>query len=342
LKPLDSRLIRWILESRDESKFNFANSGLSEPELGAMGVDTDYSHYLKVQGHVEADFREEVAELHRVEADEVVPTNGGSEAIFLAFTALARHERAVVPVPNYEALFRVPQALGFEVSHSLKGASEGAVAALSDPNNPTGRTQDEQVKTFLESSRRLGFTVYVNETYKEFEFHHSFKTSFDSRYPMAVSGTMTKFYGLGSLRVGWMVTRKSMAERLRRVKSLTSPDVPLYSLWISRQVLGKRRKFIERAKRIRDRSYKLARKFVKDTPEITWSNPDSAPFGLVYYEKGPDSVTLVKRLLTAGILVSPGKFFGTEKCFRLCLTSEEPSIEDGLKLLSETLHRELR
>ena len=66
--------------------------------------------------------------------------------------------------------------------------------------------------------------------------------------------------------------------------------------------------------------------------------PEAAPFCLVRYEKGPDSVTFAERLLKKeGVLVSPGDYFGAPKAFRLCFTAGRDELAAGLERLATFL-----
>ena len=337
MRPSIDRLFDWILGLGPTAKYNLTPSGLPEPELKAMGIDTSFESFAADKAENERVFAEEVARLYKVEPENVMLTNGASEAIFLAYSTFGAGGRVQVPLPNYPPMFTVPRSLGMKVENSLRPAGvHGAMIGLTDPNNPTGRSLDEDaVDSLAASARGTGTTVYVNETYMEFTFPPSPRTHFGRSRNVITSNTMTKFYGLGRLRVGWILADKQKARKLLYAKWAVSGHDSEYSLWIATQVLKKRTRFVERARRIHSANIKLVRKFLRDTDGIS-SEPGAAPFCLVHYRKGPASVSLARRLLESkGVLVSPGDFFGAPRTFRLCFTTDETTLRSGLDALSE-------
>ena len=321
------------------SRYNLTSSGLTEPDLSAMGIDTSFERFAAEKDEHARVFAETVAELYRAEPDNVVITIGGTEAIFLVYSVMGAERKAVAPLPNYEPMFTVPQSLGMKSSKSLSGTStnHGVVYGLTDPNNPTGMSLDRgAVEELIQSSKKRGSVIFVNETYKEFTFPQSPSTYFGRGENVITCSTMTKFYGLGRLRVGWILASREMARQLQRARWLTSGHNSEYSLWIAAQVLKKRREFIKRARRIYSENVGLVREFIRATPGVSTRALGPTPFCLMEYGRGPDSVSMCRKLLRrTGVLVAPGDFFGASRAFRLCFTADEKTLESGLRKLSE-------
>jgi hypothetical protein len=303
-----------------------------------MGVDTSFESFEAEKADHEREFAEEVADLYEVEPENVLATNGGSEAIFLVYSVLGDGRRAVVPLPNYPSMFDVPKALGMAVGNSLVTATR-TVFGLTDPNNPTGQGLDsETLKTLVALSGRRDNCIFLNETYKEFTFSSSPRTHFGHAPNLVVCNTMTKFYGLGRLRVGWVMADKKTTRKLRYAKWAISGHDSEYSLWIAKQALRKRRRFVERARDIVSRDVNLFHRFMEETHGVS-AELGAAPFCLVHYKGGPGSVALAGALLKeTGVLVGPGDFFGAPRAFRLCFTAEERTLKSGLDELSGFLN----
>ena len=85
LFPPEFRLVGWILENARSTAYDLSSSGLSQPRLEEMGVDTSYEAYLRAKEDHERLLAESVARLYGVDADNVVVTTGASEAIFFAY-----------------------------------------------------------------------------------------------------------------------------------------------------------------------------------------------------------------------------------------------------------------
>jgi len=342
LRPARDELFDWILSQGPNSKYNFTASGLSEPNLQAMGIDTSFEKFAAEKDEHERIFMDEVTLLYGVEPENVTLTNGGSEAIFLAYSVLGTGGSAVVPLPNYPPMFTVPRSLGMKTRGSLTARTwaRGSVLGLTDPNNPTGRSLDEgAVETLGDSAKKSDAAIYVNETYREFTFQKSAHTHFGLASNVVTSNTMTKFFGLGRLRVGWILADRRKSRKLLYAKWAVSGHDSSYSLWIATQVLRQRPKFVERARQIYSRNVKLVRRFLEQTEGVS-AELGVAPFCLVRYKGKPHSVAFARELLAqTGVLVSPGDFFGAPRAFRLCFTAEEESLKHGLAVLSEFLNK---
>ena len=342
MRPANDKLFDWILSLGPTAKYNLTSSGLSEPDLSEMGVDTSYERFAAEKDEHTRVFTEEVASLYSVEPESIVVTSGGSEAIFLVYSVLGNGAVAVVPLPNYGPMFTVPRALGLEVRNTLseRGAARATIFGLTDPNNPTGRSLDaEAVETLIESPEgRSSRIVFINEAYEEFTFPGSPRTHY-GHTDVVTCSTMTKFYGLGRFRVGWIMADRGAARTLSYAKWAVSGHNSEYGVWIATQVLRKRQRFVERARRIRSRNIELVRRFAESTQGVS-TELGTAPFCLVRYQRGPGSLALARSLLEkTGVLISPGDFFGAPRAFRLCFTSDsEETLRNGLDELSNFLN----
>ena len=311
---------------------------MPEPDLRAMGIDTSFGDFAAEKDEHERAFAEEVARLYGAEPENVTLTNGGSEAIFLAFSVFGTAGRAAVPLPNYPPMFTVPRSLGMNVRGSLppKSWARGSMFGLTDPNNPIGVSLDESAtETLIESVKGTNTVVYINETYREFTFQGRPSTNFGRATNVVTSSTMTKFFGLGRFRVGWILSDRRKARQLLYAKWAVSGHDSAYSLWIAAQVLRNRQMFIERARQVFSRNAKLVREFLEQTRGVS-AELGRAPFCLVRYGGRSDSVSLALRVLDrAGVLIAPGDFFGAPKAFRLCFTTDEGTLKSGLEALSK-------
>jgi aspartate/methionine/tyrosine aminotransferase len=339
MQPARDELFDWILSQRQSCKYNFTSSGLTEPNLKAMGIDTSYENYSAEKGDLELSFAQEVARSYRVEPENVILAAGASESIFLVYSVFGPGRRAVVPLPNYPPMFTVPKSLGFKVSGSVRSTT-GAIIGLTDPNNPVGNgLEPGMVEDLLDSTKATGAPVFVNETYREFAFPSEPQTHFGEAPNVIACNTMTKFYGLGRLRVGWILADKKNALQLLYAKWAVSGHDSEYSLWIAQQVLRRRARFVERARRIHSTNVKLVRRFLDETKGVS-AELGVAPFCLVHYRQRLGSVPLARTVFRkTGVLIAPGDFFGAPKAFRLCFTSDEETLRNGLEALSDFLGR---
>jgi len=156
---------------------------------------------------------------------DVVVTNGASEAIELALTALLEPgERVLVPSPGYPLYNAVAARLGVQaVPYSLdedRGWSldlteidalctPGTRALLlCNPNNPTGAVLERNVlEGLLEIARRRGLVILSDEIYDKLLYDkvHLPTASLATDVPIITFGGLSKSYLACGWRVGWLV-----------------------------------------------------------------------------------------------------------------------------------------
>jgi aspartate/methionine/tyrosine aminotransferase len=167
------------------------------------------------------------ASYENLTSDDVLVCAGGQEAIFLVMSALVGPgDHAVAVWPAYQSLYEVARAAGGDVTlvplrHEARWALDvDEVAAAMRPNtsaiivnfphNPTGalppRSTLDALVALAESS---GARLVSDEVYRLLEQDgvERWPQAADV-YERAVSlNVMTKAYGLGGLRIGWLATR---------------------------------------------------------------------------------------------------------------------------------------
>ncbi len=156
---------------------------------------------------------------------DVVVTNGASEAIELALTALLEPgERVLVPSPGYPlynavatrlAVQAVPYSLDEDNGWSLDLSEIDALCTpgtrallLCNPNNPTGAVLDRNVlEGLLEIARRRGLVILSDEIYDKLLYDkvHLPTASLATDVPIITFGGLSKSYLACGWRVGWLV-----------------------------------------------------------------------------------------------------------------------------------------
>jgi histidinol-phosphate aminotransferase len=173
-----------------------------------------------------------VAERWGVPADHVLVTQGSSEGLDATAAAFTRGGEIVAATPTYDRLLAYGEALGATVTrvpldasltHDL-AAMERAVGPLTrlvfvcNPNNPTG--------TIVESAELESFStrvaprapVFVDEAYFEYADapgHRSMIPLVTAGHDVIVSRTASKIHGMAGLRIGFLVARPELLERIR-------------------------------------------------------------------------------------------------------------------------------
>ena len=96
---------------------------------------------------------------------------------------------------------------------------------LTNSNNPTGlKISGKDLEEIVRFASNKEVLVFVDETFREFA---------DGPAPMArsfgdnviVAGSMTKYDGLGDIRVGWLIAEKKIMERVRALNKWVSIEI---------------------------------------------------------------------------------------------------------------------
>jgi len=93
------------------------------------------------------------------------------------------------------------------------------MAFLCNPNNPTGRlVQKKDVLTIADAARRLSCYLVVDEAFIDFCPAESVVGDVEGNPYLIVLRSMTKFYALSGLRIGYAAFHPSLAQRIRACK----------------------------------------------------------------------------------------------------------------------------
>jgi threonine-phosphate decarboxylase len=166
-----------------------------------------------------AGLREALAAYLGVGAEMVVPTNGGSEALFLAARAAGMAGRALVLEPTFSEYAAAARASGMEPVRrvarrredgfgwnptSYKDLSGISAVFLCNPNNPTGDLLGRnEVLEVAAHVRKVGAVLIVDEAFADFVSGISVTDMVDQG--LWVARSFTKFFAIPGLRLGCLV-----------------------------------------------------------------------------------------------------------------------------------------
>ncbi len=215
---------------------NIGQPDIKTPELALEAVRNlketviEYSHSA---GNIS--YRKKLAESYKkhnihVNADEIIVTNGGSEAITISFMAtLNEGDEVIVPEPFYanyngfaiqtgvvikpitssiEKDFALPSIQEFEKLITPK--TKGIV--ICNPNNPTGYLYSEaELYQLAEIVKKHDLYIYSDEVYREFCYdgntHLSVLNIPGLEENAIMLDSVSKRYSMCGVRVGYLVTK---------------------------------------------------------------------------------------------------------------------------------------
>ena len=285
---------------------------------------------------------------HQTWPEQVLVCNGASEANFLAQAALVGPgDEAIVESPQYPPLRdglvgfgatvkRVPR-LAAEKWRFDFDALERAITArtkllvLTNANNPTGAIMSgADLKRLADLAEAHKFHVHIDETFRELAFDQAppSATTFGPRF--VVTSTLTKAFGLGGLRLGWVVAAPDVLERIKAVKDYASICPNRISEELAVWALSRKAGFLARAKRICDANRPVVRAWLDRNPNVECVLPDH---GNLCFPRMPVSVDeLADRLKEQyRVVIAPGRFFGEGEHFRVGYGERKETLEKGME-----------
>lgn len=354
-----TRYIAWALQFYGNVPYDLASSGIPLVTWAELGLPTpdidDPGAYLAL--------RSAIARYNDVSPAEVTPALGASQAFFLAYAAmLSPGDEILVEHPGYEPLTRAAEGLGATVRTFERRADEGfrvapeRVAAAIGPrtraivvtslHNPTGvRVDDATLRELAAIAEARGAYVIVNEVYAAFDdlpddgvFRRSARKL--AKNVIAVS-SLTKCYGLGMYRVGWLLGPEEIVQRAEAASIATVGHTPLAHASYGAAAIGAIGKLATRSKALLAGKREIASRWAMSLPNAHWSAPQEGLFGLVTLPGRGDLRPLIEaRAREAGVLVGAGTFFGAPESFRLSwATCDAARFEEGLRLLEPLVSR---
>lgn len=175
---------------------------------------------------------EALARYHGLRQGQVVAGNGSTELIYWLPRALGV-KRAAVVFPTFGEYARAFEIQGVEITPLFTSAENGfqpTVAELdafcrhsapdallfTHPGSPSGFPLSPPVcRWILEKSAGGEITCIVDEVFVDFCEEESLKGSLDKSPSLVLIRSMTKFYGIPGLRLGYVLAPEETARRLR-------------------------------------------------------------------------------------------------------------------------------
>lgn len=178
------------------------------------------------------DLENKYAQYAKVSSNQVMITNGSDQAIDLIFrTFTDQGDTVIIPSPSFAMFFQSAQIVGNNIICPKYKKSDLAyptkellemigpsvkLIVICNPNNPTGTAVTTD---FIEKVAQKAPTaiILVDEAY--FEFSGVTAAALIKKYPnIIVTRTLSKAFGLPSLRVGFVIASKKYIGELLKVR----------------------------------------------------------------------------------------------------------------------------
>ena len=305
----------------------------------------------------------------KIDADDVVITNGATEALVVSLQAVAKPGDVVaVESPAYFSVLQTIQTLGMLALEIPTDSGTGlcldslraaigendvkAVVAVPNFHNPTGALMpDESKMNLVELLREHGIPLIEDDVYGDLYFGDRRPRTcqaFDSEGLVLTCSSFSKTLAPG-YRVGWVLPGRFRSEVMQRKQLLSSGTAGITQLAVAEFLRsgGYDRHLVQLRKRYREQLMMLRESVAEHFPGGTRITRPQGGFVLwIQLPRGVDSIELYESALQQNIGVTPGSLFSTtgkyKNFIRLCAGHPwSDSMERGVATLGALVYKRL-
>jgi aspartate/methionine/tyrosine aminotransferase len=180
--------------------------------------------------------------------------------------------------------------------------------------------------------------VLVDEVFREMCHRRPPKAAFELGDNGISTNGMSKLWGLGGLRVGWLIGPEDVVEKVTETRLYSSWHLPVRSMALAVKAIERRRWFRERVLEAARRKLPLILDWAAGERRASITEPQGCLHLLIHLPEGTDDERFALRLLNRhGVAVCPGRYFGEGGSIRVTYSCGGEDLADGLEAISSTL-----
>ena len=341
----------WAKAQQGRYAFDLSVSGMSPPDATMFTLDPSCLTLQGVSAELRQQLKRAVAEEYGVEASQVLLASGTSEANYLVYgTVLSPGDKVLVETPTYQALSRLPSVFG---AHAISFArppdqryalSVEAVqqawqpgvklVALSSPHNPSGFAASSDALTALGNwLDTVDAYAVVDEVYRDFDPHPPLVAQ--SVHPRLITtASLTKVYGLGSLRAGWALMPEAWVVKAEQRYDFMAVNPATTMLNLALSAFTQLAPLRARAQQRAEQNRAVLAAWLRDSESYSAQLPPSGIIALLQLPPGVEDVALAQNLAqTQKVLIAPGSYFGAPGTLRIAYGLEPAHLSEALERL---------
>jgi aspartate/methionine/tyrosine aminotransferase len=291
-----------------------------------------------------------IARRYLVPPEQVTTANGAAGANFQAMAAvLESGDEVLMERPGYARIVRFDRR--FEDDFTLDPDAVARAMTprtrliiITSPHNPTGAVADRSaLEAIGQIAAAAGAHVLVDEVYLD--------AAEPARQPAALLGdpstspfistsSLTKSYGLSSLRCGWTISSPAVAERIRRARDVIDGSGSIATERLATLAFAQLDRLEARAAALLGVNRPLVHAFLRGRPDIDVVLPRNSTVVFPRLRGVRDTSVFAERLLADhGTAIVPGRFFEAPAHFRLGFGGTTDVVRAGLVHLGMALDR---
>lgn len=343
-------------KTRPTVKYDLCRSGVESLSMKNLGVTLGHIDIYGENVYGYPPLIEAIAARYGVKEENVVTTLGTSCAIFLACAAMIDPgDGVLVEKPAYEPLLAVPKAMGAAISRCERKFGEGyqidlerfesivspqtRLIILTNLHNPSGvLLSRSEVREMAKIAKKKSASLVVDEIYLDFLEGQENETSFLQEENIVVISSLTKVYGLGGLRCGWILASPELADRMRRIIDYFNVEGVFMAEQLSSKAF-RRLGFIKKKNQERiEQNRHAVKRFIQEEEKLSWVEPAG---GIICFPRvegdlsGDGLAEILRRKYDTAVV--PGSFFEEPQHFRLGFDVSFETLARGLENIRKVL-----
>ena len=364
IEPFELERIQSIWEHVVD--YNLAESGIHPISLDEFLNEKELEKIKEIklgysQTNGTPELREKIAKLYPgAKIENILVTNGSSEANFLlVWSSIEPGDEVILMLPNYMQIWGLLRCFSanikpFYLKESLNWSldleelnnlitEKTKLIIITNPNNPTGAVLNtETMEIIIDLASKVGAWIFSDEVYRGAELEGEITPSFWGKYDkiVVVSG-LSKAYALPGLRIGWIVGKKDLIDKLWHYHDYTTIAPSTLSDWIARIALSPENieKIRKRNRSILKENFSLLKSWLeKQNGVFQFIPPKAGAIVFVKYNLKINSSKFVNKLIREkSVLIASGDNFNMDYYLRFGYGVEKNYLKNALSRVEEAI-----
>ena len=299
-----------------------------------------------------------LASRYEVAPERILTTTGATSALSIIYRAyLKPGDHILVETPGFDLFGDIGRALGAKVDPFNRRGDDFAIdefelasqirpntklIVLSDLHNPSGMLLEPEVLARLARlAGQHGARLVVDEVYGDYAGPNRVRTAAHISPNIIAVSSLTKMYGLSTLRCGWIIAAEENLWPIREWSDHFEFGVSKLSHAVAALVLEDSDRFAGYAKAVLDKARPILDAHVGQLRADGLVAGELPDFGCIFFPRliGIANTIEFSEWLADryGIIVAPGEFFGAPGHVRIGFAHAPEVLEFGLSRLREGL-----
>jgi aspartate/methionine/tyrosine aminotransferase len=300
--------------------------------------------------------RAAIADMQRVDVDNVQVVTGASEALLiLMWLAAEPGGNVILPQPGFTTFSALPESLRLETRYYAVRKENGfgidieeikkltdrntKLILINSPHNPTGATiSDAEMDILHEHTSSRGIQLISDEVYHP--IYHGQPTKSAARLPHAtVIHDFSKAFPLSGVRTGWMIEHDpKRRERYWNARAYFSISNNTAGEMLAEIAMRHRDTVLGKTQKTATENLRQLDAFMSAHREtIGWIPPRGGMTAFPWLLSGENSRAFCQAAAERGILLAPGDCFDVPSHFRLGFAAIGEKFPDALNRLGELI-----